>query len=196
MNIGLSASLQICRISYELRSKLQNCRISYELRSKLTHIPSLDNFDLDENYVQAINSKYYDLPEFSKLYSSLSGKTFSLFHVNTRSLSKNFDQLQNVLSAAKIDFDLIGITETKQQVDKDFLVNVNITGYHMYTQPSKSNAGGVAIYIKNNLDHFIRDDLCKLDDCFEAVWIEKKIVKVRTLSVAVYIDTPTLMLLI
>ena len=46
-------------------------------------------------------------------------------------LSKNFDQLQNVFSGAKIDFDLIGITETKQQVDKDFLVNVNITGYHM-----------------------------------------------------------------
>ena len=89
-------------------------------------------------------------------------------------MSKNLDQLQNVLSAAKIDFDLIGTTETKQQVDKDFLVNVNITGYHMYTQPSKSNAGGVAIYIKNNLDHFIRDDLCKLDDCFEAVWIEIK----------------------
>ena len=147
---------------------------SYELRSKLTHILSFDNFDLDKNYVQAINSKYYDLPEFSKLYSSLSGKTLSLFHVNTRSLSKNFDQLQNVLSAAKIDFVLIGITETKQQVDKDFLVNVNITGYHMYTQPSKSNAGGVAIYIKNNLDHFIRDDLRNLDGCFEAVWIEIK----------------------
>ena len=44
----------------------------------------------------------------------------------------------------------------------------------MYTQPSKSNAGGGAIYIKHNLDHFIRDDLCKLDDCFEAVWIQIK----------------------
>ena len=109
---------------------------SNDFRPKLTHIHSLDNFDFDENYVQAIYPKYYDLPEFSKLYSSLSGKTFSIFHVSTRSLSKKFDQLQNVLSAAKIDFDLIGITETKQQVDKDFLVNVNITGYHMYTQPS------------------------------------------------------------
>ena len=59
---------------------------SFELRSTLTQILSLD-----ENYVQAFNSKYYDLPEFSKLYSSLSGKTFSLFHVNTRTLSKNFD---------------------------------------------------------------------------------------------------------
>ena len=163
---------------------------SYELRSKLTHIPSLDNFDLDENYVQTINSKYYDLPESSKLYSSLSGKTFSSFHVNTRSLSKNFDQLQNVLSAAKIGFDLIGITEAKQQVDKDFLVNVNITGYHMYTQSSKSNAGGVAIYIKDNLDHFIRDELCKLDDCFEAVWIEIKNSKGKnSSSLWLYIST-------
>ena len=48
------------------------------------------------------------------------GKTFSIFHVNTRSLSKNFDQLQNILSAAQTDFDLIGITEAKQLVEKDF----------------------------------------------------------------------------
>ena len=67
-------------------------------QDSLFHIPSLDNFDLDENYVQAINSKYYDSLEFSKLYSSFSGKTFSLSHVNIRSLSKN--QLQNVFSAA------------------------------------------------------------------------------------------------
>ena len=54
----------------------------------------LDNFDLDENYIQTINSKYVDLPNFAKLYSSSSfDKVFSLFLVNTRSLSKNFGQL-------------------------------------------------------------------------------------------------------
>ena len=51
---------------------------SYELRSKLTYIPSLENFDLYENYVQAI---YYDSPEFYELYSFLSGKTFSYMSV-------------------------------------------------------------------------------------------------------------------
>ena len=30
---------------------------SHELRSKLFHIPSLNNFDLNENYIQTINSK-------------------------------------------------------------------------------------------------------------------------------------------
>ena len=40
---------------------------SYELRSKLSHIPTRNDFDIDENYVQIISSKYYDiseLPEF------------------------------------------------------------------------------------------------------------------------------------
>ena len=59
----------------------------------------------------------------------------------------------------------------------------------MYTQLSKSNVGGVAIYIKHNLDHFIRDDLCKLDDCFEAVWIEIKNSKGEN-SLWLYISTP------
>ena len=94
--------------------------------------------------------------------------------MNKRSLSKNSDQLLNVLSAAKTKFDLIQITETKQQINKDFITNVNLGGYQMYTQPSNSNAGGVVIYVNNKLDHFLRDDLSKLDDDFESVWTEIK----------------------
>ena len=66
----------------------------------------------------------------------------------------------------------IGTTETKQQFDEDFITNVNLDGYQMNTQPSNSNAGGVAIYVNNKLDHFLRDDLCKLDDDFQSMWIE------------------------
>ena len=80
--------------------------------------------------------------------TTLSGKkNFSLFHVNTGSLSKNFDQLLSVLSSLKFNFDLIGITETKQQIGKDFLVNVDENDYFMYTQPSQVASGGVAIYV-------------------------------------------------
>ena len=118
---------------------------NYEHRSKLSHVPTLDKFDLDENYVQSINSKYFDIPEIAKLSTALSGKSFSLFHVNTRSLSKNFDQLLSVLSSLKVDLDLIKMTETKQQIGKDFLVNVDVNDYFMYTQPSKLASGGVAL---------------------------------------------------
>ena len=97
-----------------------------------------------------------------------------MFHVNTRSLSKKFDQLLSIPSASNIPFDVLGITDTKQQIDKGFLTNVSIDGYHMYTQPSKSLAGGVAIYVNNKLDHFKRDDLTILHEDFESIWIEIK----------------------
>ena len=44
----------------------------------------------------------------------------------------------------------------------------------MYTQPSKSSAGGVAIYINNKFGHVKRDDLSILHDDFESVWVEIK----------------------
>ena len=69
---------------------------------------------------------------------------------------------------------MIVITETKQQVEEDFITNVDIDGYCVYTQPSKSNAGGVALYVNNRLDHLERIGLGKLDDDFESIWIEIK----------------------
>ena len=51
---------------------------------------------------------------------------FPFLHVNTRSLCKNFDQLQSVLSGVRLVFDLIGITDPKQQIEKDFITNVDI----------------------------------------------------------------------
>ena len=44
---------------------------SYELRSKLSHIPNLDDFDIEENHIRAVNSNYYDFHDFIKLTNSL-----------------------------------------------------------------------------------------------------------------------------
>ena len=146
---------------------------SYELRSKLSGIPNLDNFDIEENHIRAVNSNYYDLHDFIKLTNSVK-KCLSLFHVNIRSLSKHIDELKNVLHASKIIFDFIGVSETKQLINKDFISNVDIEGYHVYSQPSKSSSGGVAIYVNNKLDHFRKDDLSVIEDDFESLWIEIK----------------------
>ena len=53
-------------------------------------------------------------------------------------------------------------------------------GYHIYTQPSKSAAGGVAIYVKDKLDHFKRDDLSILHYEFESIGVEIKNNKGKT----------------
>ena len=44
----------------------------------------------------------------------------------------------------------------------------------MYSQPSKSASGGVAIYVNNKLDHLRKGYLSVIVDGFESLWIEVK----------------------
>ena len=82
----------------------------------------MNDFDIDDNIVNTIYSKYHTLNEINQ--HNLTRKNFSTFHTNIRSLLKHIDSLHTQLCSANIPFDIIGITETKQQADKDFLVNV------------------------------------------------------------------------
>ena len=49
---------------------------SFEVQSKLTNMPNLNSFDLDENVVQMINSKYYKVQDLLKVVTQ--AQTFSL----------------------------------------------------------------------------------------------------------------------
>ena len=120
---------------------------SLETRSKLVNLPNLHDFDIDENIINTINSKYYSVDELSKV--QLSKQHFSVFHTNIRSLSKHHDTLHTQLSIINIPFDVIGISETKEQIDNEFISNVELRGYAMYSQPSKSLCGGCAIYVNS-----------------------------------------------
>ena len=107
---------------------------SYDTQSKLTKLSNVGDFDIDESFAQSINSKYLNVRGLSKL--SINKKDLSLFHVNLRSLTAHFDELHTLLGNLKIPFDFIGITETKQYKDNDFLTNVTIQNYDMYCQSS------------------------------------------------------------
>ena len=132
-------------------------------------MPNLNSSDLDENFIQTINSKYYKTHDLPKISNHHHTKDFSLFHVNIRSLSKHFDELHALLHASKIPFDVIGITESKQSLNKDFLTNVKINDYQLHTQPSKSACGGIAMYVKKSLDHSILSNLNALEDEYETL---------------------------
>ena len=97
---------------------------SYDTQSKLTKMTNLGDFEIDENFVQSMNSKYLNVRDLPKL--SINKKDLLLFHVNLRSLTVHFDELHTLLGNLKIPFDFIGITETKQCKDNDFLTNVTI----------------------------------------------------------------------
>ena len=64
-----------------------------------------------ENVVQ---SKYYDIDELQKLEISNKENSPSLFHINSCSLNKNFEELQNLLQSTDTSFDVIEVcTDTK-----------------------------------------------------------------------------------
>ena len=119
-----------------------------------------------------INSKYYKTKEVSKL--SKGKGSFSLLHTNLRSLSAHIDDLKLLLDFMKLPFDILGISETKEQVNKNFLRNVNLAGYDFSFQPSMSAAGGVALYVNLKLNYLIREELNVTENEFECIWIEVK----------------------
>ena len=46
---------------------LVNSLPSTDIRSKLSNLPSLGDFDIDENYIHSVNSRYFNNSEISKL---------------------------------------------------------------------------------------------------------------------------------
>ena len=144
---------------------------SYDIKSRLMNMPNLHDFDMDENLIHKVNSRYYDIIDFSRIKKY--PHQLSLFHVNLRSLSASIDELHQLLNTFKFKFDIVGISETKEQIS-GFLKNVSINGYDLHSQYTSSAAGGVPLYIKSNLDYIIREDFSILDDDFETIWVEIK----------------------
>ena len=86
----------------------------------------------------------------------LSDQSFSLTNCNIRSLSANFEKMSNMLSELYFSFSLIGLTVIKQKIGQSPISNTDLYGYQFLSQPSLSNAGGVAFYIINNLNFNVR----------------------------------------
>ena len=168
--LGLLSKFELLNLNgIDLPSYLQTLP-SLETHSKLVNLPNLNDFDIDENIINTINSKYYNVDELNKV--QLSKQHFSVFHTNIRSLSKHHDTLHTQLSMINIPFDVIGISETKGQIDNEFISNVELRGYAMYSQPSKSLCDGCAIYVNSQLDHQVRNDLSVLKEEYETIWVE------------------------
>lgn len=94
--------------------------------------------------------------KFSKVKDT---NPMSLIHFNVRSLSKNYEKLQNYLELLQLEFTAIALSETwiKDTHDISF---TNIPGYKFIHKDRLSKSGGgVGLYLKENIPHKIRKDL-------------------------------------
>ena len=103
----------------------------------------------------------------------------SLFHINSCSLPKNTEELKYLLDKAKIDSDVISISESRIKKDKSPINSINLKGYSHESCPTESAAGGTLLCISNNLSCKPRNDSCiykstELESTFNEILSPKK----------------------
>ena len=107
-----------------------------------------------------INCKYYNIEEIQSLNSLNHKNALSLFHINTCSLPKNNEEFEYLLDKTNIDFDVIGISESRIKKDKFPINSIHLKGYFYESPPpTESAAGGTLLYVSNRLSYKPRNDL-------------------------------------
>ena len=104
----------------------------------------------------------------------------SALNLNIRSLCKHIDELYNLLDNSPFEFDINACSETwiTPQVDPE---SIKIAGYNLLTDNREfSIAGGVALYLKSNVNYMLRDDL-KIDGV-ENIWAHTQDLLVGVIS--------------
>lgn len=149
---------------------------------------------MESNLFSHSNFKYYSTYDFNNsvdINDNCTSTSFSALHCNIRSLGANCDKLMNMLNELHHGFSVIGLSEIKFTQDKEVLSNISVPGYNFISQPSLSSAGGVGMYLKNNIKFVQRDDLSFISNLCETLWIEIKNPKQKNILCAVmYIQTP------
>ena len=69
-------------------------------------------------------------------------------------------------------FSIIGLTETKYNINNYSISTNRIPGYSFVSQPSFSNAGGAGIFVSNKLSFIVRDNLSVTTPDYACLWIE------------------------
>ena len=72
------------------------------------------------------NCKYRDIYYFSNLDVKPKSKCLSFFHPNINSFSKNFDNFNHLINELKLEFDILGISESRILKSQSLSSNVSL----------------------------------------------------------------------
>ena len=136
----------------------------------------IDN-ELDDPEDNVQPTKYYYYNELPNTFCP-ENEELTILHINIRSLIKNINKLEQLLVNMKETPDAICVSETRLKSHHSDDHVPYIDGYHPVTSDlrndSKTEAGGVVIYIKDIYTYKCRKDLyMKINNC-EDVWVEVK----------------------
>ena len=108
-------------------------------------------------------TRYLNYPEVQCKYYTLQNSpgidnTFSVIHLNARSIKNKFDEIKNIVLNSNSEWDVVCISET--WLKDDIIEFYNINGYNMYaTFRKRTEGGGTLIYVRNKYEVKERKDL-------------------------------------
>ena len=130
-------------------NKLSNI-INVNLKNLLLQLNNLTNDEKDKNN-DLPNSKYKDQEYFSTLNNNTKSKCLSMLHLNVSSLQKHFDNFECILDEIKLEFDFIGITESRISKIQSPSNNIILPNYSIEHTPTEATAGDALLYIHKKL---------------------------------------------
>ena len=135
--------------------------------------PDLQYFN-EMTHINTSNKCDYYLEElFNKKCDKLKvdNACLSMIHFNARSLPKHMTEWNTYLNSLKLQFSVIGITETWLNAGNASLYSFN--GYsHYHITRDKKRGGGVSLFVKEHMNAIERTDISVIDPIIEATFIE------------------------
>ena len=104
------------------------------------------------------NCKYRDISYFSNLDVEFKSKCLLFFHLNINSLSKNFDNFNHLINILKLEFDILGISESRILKSQSLNTNVSLQNYVTEQTSTESTAGEALLYIIKRHSYKTRPD--------------------------------------
>ena len=135
-----------------------------------------DSQDLDENFFNTFNfkdSQYFTSEESTRNLNNFGKRSFSVLHLNIRSLQKNLDSLFNLLMTLKFEFKVICITETwcsDNSMNHNLFKLPQYKSIHQVRRTGKG--GGIAVFLHESLTFNVRHDLSVNNADIEALCVE------------------------
>ena len=131
------------------------------------HFDSSDDTDCS---LSLCSTQHLSLNEVNQFIGT-NQDTFDFLHINSRSLSKNFDEINNTLLCIKKQFTVIAVTETWLKPVNEDLYQLPGYSFVSLSRPIKPG-GGVGIFVNDQYHYKPLSDLSISNDIIECIFIE------------------------
>lgn len=155
--------------------------VSFEnIRSSLFSYNSVlcnNSNDPDDNFfndkTEKFESPYFSSDNFKVVSDNLQGNSFSILHLNIRSLSKNIENFGNLLSQFERKFKVIVITESWCDETANGNSLLQLPEYNvLHKTRNGCKGGGISFFIHKSLHFKLISHLDEMSDVYESFSIE------------------------